>query len=45
MLNNTEMKNSNEENILGIIIDNKSSKAILKMYVRKLCKKSGLCSV
>ena len=36
--NNTEMKNSNEEKILGIIIDNKLK---FKSHVKNLCKKAS----
>ena len=36
--NNTEMKNSNEEKILGIIIDNKLK---FKSHVKKLSKKAS----
>ena len=36
--NNTEMKNNNEEKILGIIIDNKLK---FKSHVRNLCKKAS----
>ena len=35
--NNTEMKNSSEEKILGITIDNKLK---FKSHVKKLCKKA-----
>ena len=35
---NTEMKNSNEEKILGVIIDNKLR---LKSHVKNLCKKAS----
>ena len=43
-LNNTEMKNSSEEKILQIIIDNKLNvKSHVKKYLRKLVKRSGLC--
>ena len=43
-LNNTEMKNSSEEKILQIIIDNKLNvKSHVKKYLRKLFKRSGLC--
>ena len=36
--NNTEIKNSNEEKILGIIIDNKLK---FKSHVKNLCKKAS----
>ena len=36
--NNAEMKNINEENILGIIIDNKLK---FKSHVKNLCKKAS----
>ena len=43
-LNNTEMKNSSEEKILQIIIDNKLNvKSHVKKYLRKLVNRSGLC--
>ena len=44
--NNTEMKNSSEEKILGIPIDNKLNfKSHVKNYARKLRKRYGLCHV
>ena len=44
--NNTEMKNSKEEKILGVIIDNKLRfKSHVKIYVKKLLKSAGLCHV
>ena len=43
---NIEMKNSKEEKILGVIIDNKlRSKVMQKIYVKKLPKRSELCQV
>ena len=39
---NIEMKNSKEEKILGVIIDNKLR---FKNHVKKLPKRSGLCHV
>ena len=43
---NTEMKNSKEEKILRVIIDNKLRfKSHVKIYVKKLLKSSGLCHV
>ena len=39
------MKNCSKEEILGIIIANKSSKVMQNIYLRKLCKRSGLCPV
>ena len=39
---NIEMKNSKEEKILGVIIDNKLR---FKNHVKKLLKRSGLCHV
>ena len=44
-LNNTEMKNSNKEEILRIIFNIKSSKFIEKNSLRKLLKISELCHV
>ena len=43
---NTEMKNSKEEKILGVIIDNKLRfKGHVKNLCKKLLKRSGLCRV
>ena len=39
---NIEMKNSKEENILGVTIDNKLR---FKSHVKKLLKRSALCHV
>ena len=44
--NNTEIENSSEGKILGIIIDNKLNfKSHVKKYVREFLKRSGLCHV
>ena len=43
---NTEMKNSKEEKILGVIIDNKLRfKSHVKKYVKRLLKRSELCHI
>ena len=42
---NIEMKNSKEEKILGVIIDNKFKRLKKKIYVKKLLKGFGLCHV
>ena len=46
VFNNTEMKNSSEEKILGIIIANKLNfKGHVKIYGKKLLRRPGLCHV
>ena len=46
VLNNTEMKNSSEEKILRITIDNKLKfDSQVKTHVRRLCKRYGLSHV
>ena len=46
VLNDTEMKNSGEEKILGITIDDKLKfESQVKTHVRRLRKRYGLCHV
>ena len=46
VFDNIEMKNSKEEKILGVIIDNKLRfKVMQNTNVKKLLKRSGLCHV